>query len=59
MRKDCKYSSDELADADKLLREMRDNCIKKDGDVYDDPQREEKYKALSIAVYAVSKIFWE
>ena len=59
MRKDCKYSSDELADADELLREMRDNCIKKDSDKYDDSKRKEKYKALEIATYAINKIFWE
>lgn len=59
MRKDCKYSSDELAEADELLREMRGNCIKKDTNTYDDPKRDAKYKALTIAIYAVSKIFWE
>ena len=33
-----------------LLTKMRDNCAPKDGDVYDDPLRKEKLKALNFAI---------
>lgn len=59
MRKDCKYTADEMADAFNLLREMQNNCIEKDTDAYDDPKRVEKCKALEIATYAINKVFWE
>ena len=50
------YTYEELTDATRLLNNMRDNCIKKDTDAYDDPDRERKYKALSIAIDAIYKL---
>lgn len=34
----------------KLLLEMRDNCIRGEGNIYDDPRRNEKYDALNAAI---------
>ena len=50
------YTYKELTGATRLLENMRDNCIKKDTDTYDDPDRERKYKALSIAIDAIKKL---
>ena len=33
-----------------VLKEMRKNCIKRETDMYDDPEREKKYEALGIAL---------
>nr|DAL87258.1 MAG TPA: hypothetical protein [Caudoviricetes sp.] len=51
-----KYTYADINNAIKLLSEMRDNCIKKDDDKYDDPKRAEKYDALSLALYAINII---
>lgn len=53
-----KYTYGELNEAIELLMEMRDNCTKKDGDVYDDPKRDAKYKALTIAIRELDHLFW-
>lgn len=50
------YTYKELTDATRLLENMRDNCIKKDTDAYDDPDRERKYEALNIAIDAIKKL---
>lgn len=50
------YTYKELTGATRLLENMRDNCIKKDTDAYDDPDRERKYKAPSIAIDAIKKL---
>ena len=44
------YTKEEITEATKLLLQMRDNCIKKDTDKYDDPLRKEKYNALNMAI---------
>ena len=48
------YTKDEVEEATKLLLEMRDNCI--NGDKYDDPLREKKYKAINIAIDAIGRM---
>ena len=50
------YTYKELTGATRLLENMRDNCIKKDTDAYDDPDRERKYEALNIAIDAIKKL---
>lgn len=40
----------DLTEITKLLLEMRENCIPKDGDAYEDPNRAEKYDALNAAI---------
>lgn len=50
------YSKEELTEAARLLLQMRDNCVPHDDDAYDDPQREAKYKSLTVAIYAVSDV---
>ena len=44
------YTKEEITEATKLLLQMRDNCVKKDTDKYDDPLRKEKYNALNMAI---------
>lgn len=39
-----------IFEAIRILRAMRINCIKKETDKYDDPEREAKYEALGIAL---------
>lgn len=50
------YTYEELTGATRLLENMCDNCIKKDTDTYDDPDRERKYEALNIAIDAIKKL---
>lgn len=40
----------DLAQITRLLLEMRENCVPKDGNLYDDPKRKEKYDALNAAI---------
>lgn len=40
----------DLTQITRMLLEMRDNCVPKDGDLYDDPKRKEKYEALKAAI---------
>lgn len=40
----------DLTQITRILLEMRDNCVPKDGDLYDDPKRKEKYEALKAAI---------
>lgn len=51
-----KYTYADINKAINLLAEMRDNCVKKDDDKYDDPKRAEKYDALNLALYAINII---
>jgi hypothetical protein len=44
------YTDEEITEATRLLLEMRDNCIRKDTDKYDDPLRKYKYNALNMAI---------
>ena len=44
------YTKEEITEATKLLLQMRDNCVKKDTDKYDDPLRKEKYNSLNMAI---------
>lgn len=53
-----KYTSGELNEAIKLLMEMRDNCVRKETDIYNDPKRDAKYKALTIAIRELDHLFW-
>lgn len=39
-----------LVEITRTLLDMRDNCIPKEGDTYDDPRRSEKYAALNAAI---------
>lgn len=50
------YTYEELTGATRLLENMRDNCIKKGTDTYDDPDRKRKYEALNIAIDAIKKL---
>ena len=51
------YTQDEVTEASRLLIEMRENCyFKKDGQIYDDPDRMKKYKALNIALDAIGRM---
>lgn len=50
------YTYEELTGATRLLENMCDNCIKKDTDTYNDPDRERKYEALNIAIDAIKKL---
>lgn len=50
------YSCKEIAKAKELLLKMRDNCVKKDSDAYDDPEREEKKKALEMALEGLRRL---
>ena len=47
------YTEEEITEATRLLLQIRDNCIKKDTDKYDDPLRKEKYNALNMAIDGV------
>ena len=40
----------DLTEITRLLLKMRDNCVGKEGEAYDDPERKEKYEALNDAV---------
>ena len=44
------YTKEEITEATKLLLQMRDNCVKKDTDKYDDTLRKEKYNSLNMAI---------
>ena len=44
------YTEEEITEATRLLLQIRDNCIKKDTDKYDDPLRKDKYNALNMAI---------
>lgn len=37
-----------------ILLEMRDNCVPKYGEAYDDPKRMKKYNALNAAIYLIN-----
>lgn len=50
------YTYEELTGATRLLENMRDNCIKKGTDAYDDPDRDKKHEALNIAIGAIKKL---
>ena len=47
------YTEEEITEATRLLLQIRDNCIKKDTDKYDDPLRKDKYNALNMAIEGV------
>lgn len=40
----------DLTQITRILLEMRDNCVPKDGEAYDDPKRMEKYDAINSAI---------
>ena len=40
----------DLTQITRALLEMRDNCVPKDGEAYDDPKRMEKYDAINSAI---------
>ena len=40
----------DLTEITRLLLKMRDNCVGKEGEAYDDPERKEKYEALEAAI---------
>ena len=40
----------DLTEITRLLLEMRENCIPKAGNAYEDPNRAEKYEALNAAI---------
>ena len=44
------YTDEEITLATRLFLKMRDNCVRKDTDKYDDPLRKEKYNALNMAI---------
>lgn len=51
------YSEEKLTEVCRLLLEMRDNCVPKDVQTYDDPKRKAKFEALSVALDAVD-VMW-
>lgn len=40
----------DLTQITRVLLEIRDNCVPKDGEAYDDPKRVEKYDALNAVI---------
>ena len=44
----------DLTQITRVLLEIRDNCVPKDGEAYDDPKRMEKYDALNAAIYLIN-----
>lgn len=38
----------------KLLKQMRDNCVPKETDAYNDPLRKDKHEALNMAIAQLS-----
>ena len=50
------YTEKEIEQAKVLLEKMRDNCIRKDTDAYDDPEREKKKKALEMALEGLRRL---
>lgn len=50
------YTCKEIAKAKELLLKMSDNCVRKDSDAYDDPEREEKQKALDMALEGLKRL---
>ena len=44
----------DLTQITRVLLEIRDNCVPKDEEVYDDPKRMEKYDALNAAIYLIN-----
>ena len=44
------YTDGEITEATRLLLQIRDNCVEKDTDKYDDPLRKEKYNAMNMAI---------
>lgn len=40
----------DLTEITRLLLKMRDNCVQKEGEMYNDPERQEKYEALEDAI---------
>ena len=44
------YTDEEITEATRLLLKMRDNCVRKNTDKYDDPLRKDKYNALNMAI---------
>lgn len=54
------YTAEEYTEACRLLLEMRDNCLKTYGEnEYSDPKKEQKAKALNIALDAIDRIDWK
>lgn len=53
-----KYTYEELNEAIELLMEMRDNCVRKETDTYNDLKRDAKCKALTIAISELDHLFW-
>ena len=39
-----------ITEITRLLLKMRDNCVQKEGEMYNDPERQEKYEALQAAI---------
>ena len=39
-----------ITEITRLLLKMRDNCVQKVGEMYNDPERQEKYEALQAAI---------
>ena len=44
------YTDEEITEATRLLLKMRDNCVRKDTDKYDDKKKKKKYNALNMAI---------
>ena len=44
----------DLTEITRLLLKIRDNCVPKTGDAYDDPKRAEKYEALNAAIFLIN-----
>lgn len=45
----------DLTEITRLLLKMRDNCERKEGELYDDPERAEKRNALNAAIDIINK----
>jgi hypothetical protein len=50
------YTEKEIEQAKVLLEKMCDNCVRKDTDAYDDPEREKKKKALEMALEGLRRL---
>lgn len=54
------HTAEEYTEACNLLLQMRDNCLKTYGEnEYSDPLKEQKAKAINIALDAIDRVGWK
>lgn len=45
-----------IEEATKWIKAMRGNCVPKPTDTYNDPNRQKKHDALTVALYAIEQL---